>query len=111
MHLFPRPRFDLRAAHRWTSFVLVLVASSKLLAMDLATVSVRRAVRIWCVVSQKGGSGKTTLLLHLSVLAMAKGLVVSVIDLDPQRSAEQWAELRERVIGADEPPIVHGTPA
>ena len=68
-------------------------------------------MRTWCVVSQKGGSGKTTLLLHLSILAMAKGLAVSVIDLDPQRSAEQWAELRERIAGADEPPIVHGTPA
>ncbi len=68
-------------------------------------------MRTWCVVSQKGGSGKTTLLLHIAILAMAKGQAVSVIDLDPQRSAEQWAELRERIIGADEPTIVHGTPA
>ncbi|MGE0630046.1 MAG: AAA family ATPase [Hyphomicrobiaceae bacterium] len=67
-------------------------------------------MRTWSVVSQKGGSGKTTLLLHLSVAAMAKGCAVSVIDLDPQRSAEQWSELRETLAGTDEPPVVHGSP-
>ena len=68
-------------------------------------------MRIWSVVSQKGGSGKTTLLLHVSVLALHKGLSVSVLDLDPQRSAEQWSELRERLLDTDEPAVVHGTPA
>lgn len=68
-------------------------------------------MRVWSVVSQKGGSGKTTLLLHLAVAAMAKGLTVSVFDLDPQRSAEQWSELREARINTDEPAVVHGTPA
>jgi chromosome partitioning protein len=68
-------------------------------------------MRIWSVVSQKGGSGKTTLLLHLAVTAMAGRLAVSVIDLDPQKSAEQWSELREARTGADEPAVVHGTPA
>lgn len=67
-------------------------------------------MRIWSVVSQKGGSGKTTLLLHLSVAAMTEGLAVSVFDLDPQRSAEQWSELRESLLETDEPTVVHGTP-
>jgi chromosome partitioning protein len=66
-------------------------------------------MRIWSVVSQKGGSGKTTLLLHVSVAALEAGLSVSVIDLDPQRSAEQWAELREVRFGTEEPTVVHGT--
>lgn len=68
-------------------------------------------MRVWCVVSQKGGSGKTTLVLHLAILAAARKLAVSVIDLDPQRSAEQWADLREALVRADEPAIVHGTPS
>lgn len=67
-------------------------------------------MRIWSVVSQKGGSGKTTLVLHLSVLAMHEGLVVSVIDLDPQRSAEQWADHREELLETLEPVVVHGSP-
>jgi chromosome partitioning protein len=65
-------------------------------------------VRVWSVLGQKGGTGKTTLVLHLAIAAMAKGLVTSVIDLDPQRSAEQWSDMREKA-GAQEPPIVHGT--
>jgi chromosome partitioning protein len=66
-------------------------------------------VRVWSVLGQKGGTGKTTLVLHLAIAAMAKGFVTSVIDLDPQRSAEQWSDLREKKAGAQEPPIVHGT--
>lgn len=68
-------------------------------------------MRTWSVVSQKGGSGKTTLLLHLSVAAMQEGLEVSIIDLDPQRSAEQWSELRESMLKTEEPAVVHGSPA
>lgn len=67
-------------------------------------------MRIWSVVSQKGGSGKTTLLVHLATAAAAKGLAVSVIDLDPQRSAEQWSELREARLDKEEPAVVHGDP-
>jgi chromosome partitioning protein len=52
-------------------------------------------VRVWSVVSQKGGSGKTTLVLQVAIAATASGLAVSVIDLDPQKSAEQWSKLRE----------------
>ena len=66
-------------------------------------------MRVWSLVSQKGGSGKTTLAIHLAIAAQLKGEVVSIIDLDPQRSAEQWADMREARTGSDEPTVVHGT--
>jgi chromosome partitioning protein len=61
-------------------------------------------MKIWSIVSQKGGSGKTTLALHLAIAATAKGRKTLVIDLDPQTSAERWAEIRDQ----DEPAIVAG---
>lgn len=67
-------------------------------------------MRIWAFVSQKGGSGKTTMVLQLAIAAMLEGLAVLVLDLDPQRSAEQWSEFREDKLGTDEPVVVHGTP-
>lgn len=63
-------------------------------------------MKIWSIVSQKGGSGKTTLALHLAIAATAKGRKTIVIDLDPQTSAERWAEVRDQ----DEPTIVAGLP-
>lgn len=66
-------------------------------------------MRTWSVVSQKGGSGKTTLVLHLAIAAAAEGMAVSVVDLDPQRSAERWSELREARVKDDELVVVHGT--
>jgi len=71
-------------------------------------------MEIWSVVSQKGGSGKTTLTLQLAIAAMAKDMLVSVIDLDPQRSAEQWSNFRKSKLDVDdrkEPVIVHGIPS
>jgi len=68
----------------------------------------KTSMRKWGFVSQKGGCGKTTLVLQLSVLAVSKGLAVSVLDLDPQRSAEQWSELREARQDVVEPTVVHG---
>lgn len=67
-------------------------------------------MRIWSFVSQKGGTGKTTLVVHVSVAALNAGVEVSVFDLDPQRSAEQWSELRESLLGTQEPAVVHGAP-
>lgn len=67
-------------------------------------------MRVWTVLSQKGGSGKTTLVLHLAVAAIEQGSAVSIIDLDTQRSAEKWAELRERKARKSAPAIVHGLP-
>ena len=66
-------------------------------------------MRVWSFVSQKGGSGKTTLVLQLAIAAMSKKLAISVLDLDPQRSAEQWSELREKRHDRLEPTIVHGS--
>lgn len=67
-------------------------------------------MRTWSFVNQKGGSGKTTLLLHVAVAAMEAGLAVCVADLDPQRSAEKWAELRAHRLDNEDPVIVHGAP-
>ena len=53
------------------------------------------------LLSQKGGTGKTTLAIQLAVAAMRDGQTVIIIDLDPQRSATWWGEIR-----ADAPPIV-----
>ncbi len=66
-------------------------------------------MKVWSLLSQKGGSGKTTLAIYLGVTAHLNGDVVSLIDLDPQRSAEQWSELRETRTRKDEPTVVHGT--
>jgi chromosome partitioning protein len=72
------------------------------------------AMKVWSLVSQKGGSGKTTLTLQLAIAAMTKNLIVSIIDLDPQRSAEQWSNLRKSLLDPDaphEPVIVPGIPS
>jgi chromosome partitioning protein len=63
-------------------------------------------MKVWSIVSQKGGSGKTTLALHLAIAAAERGRKTIVIDLDPQESAERWAEIRDQ----DEPAIVAGLP-
>ena len=51
-------------------------------------------MRVWAAVSQKGGSGKSTIILHLAIAATEANRIASVIDLDPQKSAEKWAVLR-----------------
>ena len=61
-------------------------------------------MRVWTVISQKGGSGRSTLILHMATAAAQNGLTVLVIDLDPQRSAERWANLRQ----GDNPIVVAG---
>jgi chromosome partitioning protein len=43
----------------------------------------------------KGGTGKTTLSAHLLVAAARAGLRPLGVDLDPQRTLLQWAELRD----------------
>lgn len=64
-------------------------------------------MKVICAINQKGGAGKTTLLLHLLITAWRKGRAVSLIDLDPQRSAEKFADHREAKTAKDEPVIVH----
>jgi chromosome partitioning protein len=68
-------------------------------------------VDIISVINQKGGSGKTTLALHAAVLAAEAGRTVSVIDLDPQKSAGSWWRIREQSYGKCDPAIAHGTTA
>ena len=68
-------------------------------------------MRVWAAVSQKGGSGKSTIILHLAIAATDANRVASVIDLDPQKSAEKWAVLREHKTKADDPIVVHGLPS
>ena len=46
-------------------------------------------------VTQKGGSGKTTLALSCAVAAEEHGLRTLILDMDPQRSAEAWYQVRE----------------
>ncbi len=46
------------------------------------------------VMSRKGGTGKTTVAVNLAVEAQARGLRVLLLDVDPQRSAGEWARLR-----------------
>src|SRR5688572_14983867 len=48
-------------------------------------------MRIIAVSNQKGGAGKTTTLMNLAAVT-GKSARVLVVDVDPQRSASEWAE-------------------
>ncbi len=56
-------------------------------------------------VSQKGGTGKTSTAINLAVEALAYGLEVVIVDLDPQVSACDWKDIR-----GGRPPLVVATP-
>jgi chromosome partitioning protein len=62
-------------------------------------------MKVISFVCQKGGTSKTTTALNLAVEALAYGLEVVVIDLDPQVSACDWKDIR-----GDAPPVVASTP-
>src|SRR5262245_26585191 len=47
------------------------------------------------MVMQKGGSGKSTLATQLAVYAQQQGQRPLIVDLDPQRSAVVWSDLRQ----------------
>ncbi|MEH3099700.1 ParA family partition ATPase [Sphingomonas adhaesiva] len=51
---------------------------------------------IVALVNQKGGTGKTTLSLHLAGALAREGKRVTLVDADPQASALDWAEARDR---------------
>ena len=59
--------------------------------------------------NQKGGVGKTTLIINLAIASLRQGRVTTVLDIDPQKSAERFAELRADATGEETPVVVHGT--
>lgn len=85
--------------------------SSARIAKRLAHEPSLDAMKIVALLGQKGGSGKTTIALGLADVAASKDLAVSVIDLDPQRSAEQWSDYCLEKGGDGDVVVVHGTPA
>jgi chromosome partitioning protein len=62
-------------------------------------------MKVVSVVCQKGGTSKTALALNLAVEALAAGLEVVIVDLDPQVSASDWKDLR-----GDAAPVVAAPP-
>lgn len=62
-------------------------------------------MKVCSIICQKGGTSKTALALNLAVEALAAGLEVEVIDLDPQVSASDWKDLR-----GDAAPVVAAPP-
>ncbi len=65
-------------------------------------------MRVWCALNQKGGVGKTSLLLMLLIVAWMRLGKVCLIDLDPQRSAENWWNHRSKKTDETEPVIDAG---
>jgi chromosome partitioning protein len=53
-------------------------------------------MQILAIIGQKGGSGKTTTALGLAVAASQDGRSVIIIDLDPQATAANWSDRREK---------------
>jgi chromosome partitioning protein len=51
-------------------------------------------MQVLSFVMQKGGSFKTTLATQLAVYAQQQGEKALIIDLDPQRSAVAWSQIR-----------------
>src|SRR4029077_4530009 len=64
-----------------------------------------RRMKVISLICQKGGTAKTTDAINLAVEAVADGLEVVVIDLDPQVSACDWKDIR-----GDRAPLVAATP-
>ena len=51
-------------------------------------------MRTVAVIALKGGSGKTTVATHLALAAHLRGVDTLVVDIDPQRSAENILSAR-----------------
>lgn len=53
-------------------------------------------MKILTIANRKGGAGKSTCAAHLAVEAVAAGLKVIIIDMDPQKTLESWWQKREQ---------------
>jgi chromosome partitioning protein len=62
-------------------------------------------MQVISLICQKGGTSKTTTAINLAVEAVACGLEVALIDLDPQVSACDWKDIR-----GDRPPVAAAIP-
>ncbi len=56
--------------------------------------------------SRKGGVSKSTTVLNLAVAFKSRGVDLMVVDADPQRSIERWAESRNEAGRLPEVPVV-----
>lgn len=59
--------------------------------------------KVLTIAQQKGGAGKTTLVAQLAVAWRQTGLSVALLDIDPQKSLQQWHALRQAQAGDDLP--------
>jgi len=51
-------------------------------------------VKVLSLICRKGGTSKTSTAINLAVFAASQGLEVIIVDLDPQVSACEWADIR-----------------
>jgi chromosome partitioning protein len=52
--------------------------------------------QIITIAQQKGGAGKTTVAAHLAIALAQAGLLVSLLDVDPQASLSSWFAARKK---------------
>lgn len=57
-------------------------------------------MKVLSIVNRKGGASKSTLAAHLSIEATKEGLKTILIDMDPQKTLEDWWEKREAELPA-----------
>jgi chromosome partitioning protein len=61
---------------------------------------------VTAIIGQKGGPGKTSLAINLASAAAEQGYVAVIIDLDPQATAANWKDRRDRLKQPLENPAV-----
>lgn len=61
--------------------------------------------KVIAVASEKGGGGKTTTVVNLAVYGVTKGHKCSIFDMDQQKSARKWADLRDAKSGKAAPAV------
>jgi chromosome partitioning protein len=65
------------------------------------------------LVAQKGGTGKTTFAVNLAHAAERDGKTALIVDIDPQSSACDWKDRRQRIGGdtAERPAVLDSQPS